>query len=178
MNGFFTWLVEFIKQFRFLVCVLPWERGVRVRLGNRVQVWDPGWHIRLPFVDDVSLQSTRMRISGSGPNTISTKDGKILTLSTTVGFSIADPLAAMLRLVHPEMACASLASSVSAGVVAACNMADLKPSDIEAAVHASLAKEPGYTVEFVRVTDFAFARTIRIIQETPYRGVHVEERTL
>lgn len=178
MSGFFQWLVDFIKQFRFLVCVMPWERAVHVRLGSHTTVWEPGWHIRIPFVDEVHLQSTKLRISGAGPQTISTKDGKILTLSMSIGFSIDDPLAAMLRWVHPEVGCACLASSVAAGVVTRSLQAELTPADIEAEVYANLMKEPGYAVEFVRVSDFAYARTIRLVQENPYRGSYVEERTL
>jgi regulator of protease activity HflC (stomatin/prohibitin superfamily) len=178
VNLFFQWLVDFIKQFRFFVTVLPWERAVRVRLGNRVQLWEPGWHFRLPFADEVVLQSTKLRISGAGPQTISTKDGKILTLSMSIGFCIADPLAAMLRMHHPEIACASIASSIAAGVVARTTHAELKPADIEAEVLRELAKESGYAVEFVKVTDFAFARAFRLLSENPYRQQHVDERAL
>lgn len=117
VTAFFQWLVDLIKQFRFTVCVMPWERGIRVRLGNRTRVLDPGWHWCLPIVDVVSLQSTRLRLGGAGPTTISTSDGHILTLSMTIGFSILDPLAAAMRMDKPEMACASLASSIAAGTV-------------------------------------------------------------
>lgn len=41
MSGFFQWLVDFIRQFKFFAVVLPWERAIRVRLGNRVQMWEP-----------------------------------------------------------------------------------------------------------------------------------------
>ncbi len=177
MSEFFNWLMQFVREFKFLFIVLPWERAVRTRLGNRVILWEPGCHIRLPFVDDVQLQNTRLRLSGAGPNTISTSDGKVLTLAMAIGFSITDPLAAVLRMHHPEISVASLASSVAAEIVARTAMADLLPSAIEAHVMAELSKEPGYTFEFVRVTDFAFARAFRLLSESPFRQVHIEERT-
>lgn len=178
MSTFFSWIIDFVKQFTFLAIVFPWERGVRVRLGNRVKLWEPGWHVRLPFVDSVQLTNTRLRISGAGPHTISTKDGKILTLSMAVGFSITDPLAAMMRMNHPEISVASLASSISTKIVAGSLSTDLECAAIEEHVLAGLVNEPGYEFEFVRVTDFAFARTFRLLSETPFRQVHIDERTL
>lgn len=178
MSGFFQWLMDCIRQFKFFAVVLPWERAIRVRLGNRVQMWEPGWHVRLPFIDSVSLLNTRLRISGAGPQTISTKDGKILTLSMAIGFSIVDPLAAMLRMQNPEVSVAAIASSVASEVVSRTTLAELTPSAIEEHVLEALAKEPGYSFEFVRVSDYAFARTFRLLSENPYRQSHIDERQL
>lgn len=177
MSEFFTWLMNFIRQFKFLAIVLPWERAIRVRLGNRVLVWEPGWHIRLPFIDDVQVLNTRLRMADGGAQTLTTSDGHALTVSVTIGFSIVDPERAMLRMHHPEVSCGCLASSVVAELVSATSRAELRPAAIEAHVLEKLCAEAGYNFEFVRVTDFAFARTYRLLNDNWYsRAQHIEER--
>jgi regulator of protease activity HflC (stomatin/prohibitin superfamily) len=157
--------------------VLPWERAIRVRLGNRVKIWEPGWHIRFPFVDEIQVLNTRLRIADSGAQTLTTSDGYTLTISLTIGFSIVDPERAMLRMHHPERACGCLANSVISELVVSTARAALHPSAIEAHVLEKLRTEEGYEFEFVRVTDFAFTRTYRLLNDNGYqRGMVIEER--
>jgi regulator of protease activity HflC (stomatin/prohibitin superfamily) len=91
MSELFQWIANLLKQFRIFMTVLPWELAVRTRLGNRVKVWDPGWHLKLPFVDVVNVINTRMRVVRSPTQTITTKDGKTVSVSFTIGFSIHKP---------------------------------------------------------------------------------------
>src|SRR5262245_3187118 len=117
MGEFFTWIANFFRQFKLLTIILPWERAARVRLGNRVIVWEPGWHIRLPFLDHVEPLNTRLRIADAGMQTLTTLDDKTLTVGVVIGFRIADPLAALLKMQHPESSCSAIASSSIAAVV-------------------------------------------------------------
>lgn len=179
MTEFFNWLMGFFREFKVLAIVLPWERAIRVRLGNRVTIWEPGWHLRLPFIDEIQVLNTRLRIACGGTQTLTTKDGHALTVSVTIGFSITDPAKAMLRMHHPEGVSSSLATSVVAELVAGTDRADLRPAHIEVHVLERLRSEAGYEFEFVRVTDFAYARTYRLLNENSYRTQFtIEERKL
>lgn len=179
MSAFFDWLMSFFREFKILAIVLPWERAIRVRLGNRVTIWEPGWHIRLPFIDELQVLNTRLRIASAGSQTLTTIDGHALTVGVTIGFSIRDPALAMLRMHHPEACCSCLATSVVAELVAGATRDGLRPAAIEAHVLSKLQLEPGYDFEFVRVTDFAYARTYRILNENTYRQTfNIEDRKL
>jgi hypothetical protein len=179
VSAFFDWLLSFFREFKILAIVLPWERAIRVRLGNRVRIWEPGWHIRLPFIDEIQVLNTRLRIASGGSQTLTTVDGHALTVGVTIGFSIRDPAQAMLRMHHPEACCSCLAMSVVSELVANATRAGLRPTAIEAHVLNKLQAEPGYEFEFVRVTDFAYARTFRLLNESSYRQtLSIEERKL
>lgn len=179
MSALFEWLMNFFREFKILAVVLPWERAIRVRLGNRVVIWEPGWHIRLPFIDDLQVVNTRLRIASAGAQTLTTADGHTLTVSVTLGFQIVDPALAMLRMHHPEASCSCLAASVVSELVAKTKRADLLPASIEKHVLERLLVEPGYTFEFVRIIDFAYARTFRLLNENFYRSaVTIEERKI
>lgn len=170
MTEFFQWLMGFVREFRVLVTILPWEIGVRTRLGNRIAVWQPGLHIKLPFIDDVRPVNTRLRIAHAGDQTITTLDGKVLTVSMAIGFLILDPVAALLRLHDPEASCAALAQSATADFVGRRLAVDVKARDLEAHALAFIKdNSAGYSFEFARVTDFAYIRTYRILNEAQYR---------
>ena len=179
MTELFSWLVKFIQEFRLLVVVLPWERAIRVRCGNRVTTLEPGVHTKIPFFDEIHVINTRLRIATTGAQTLTTADGHTLTIAVALGFKIDDPIRAMLRMHAPETSCAALASSVVADLVSTAERALLRVHDVEECVRTLLAKEGGYTFEFVRVTDFAYARTFRLLQDTFYRGsFSIDDRKL
>lgn len=179
MNQLFEWLMNFFRQFKLLAIVLPWERAARIRLGNRVKVWEPGLHLRLPFIDHVEPLNTRLRIADVGAQTLTTADGHTLTIGLVVGFKISDPLAALLKMHHPESSCSAIASSAVAGIVGKTQRMFLSAEAVEQHVLESVARETTYEIEFVRVRNFAYARTYRLLNDNGYScGVSIEERKL
>ena len=180
MGEVITWIVNFFREFRFFAVVLPWERAVRVRFGSRVKLWGPGWHFRLPFADEIILLNTRLRIADTGSQTLTTRDGHTITVGTNIGFRISDPLKALLTMQQPENSCAAIAGSCLAALVSETDRSALNVALIEAHVLDALKRETAYDFDFVRVRDFAYARTIRLLQESCYRSAaaHIEERKI
>lgn len=179
MGELFTWILNFLREFKLLAIVLPWERAARVRLGNRVVVWEPGWHLRLPFIDHIEPLNTRLRIADANSQTLTTVDGHTLTIGMNVGFRIADPLAALLKMQHPEALCSALAGSLTSGFVSATTRADVTVAAIEAHVLEGMLRETTYELDFVRVRNFCFARTYRFLLDNGYsNGVSIEERRI
>lgn len=179
MSELITRILNFIGQFKLLVIILPWERAVRIRLGNRVAVWEPGWHIKLPFLDEIVPVNNRLRLGDTGAQTLTTVDGKTFTVGMTLGFRIADPLTALMRMQSPENSCSAIAASVVAALVSSSQSCDLSVESIEAHVLEKLRKETPYELEFVRVRDLAYARVIRLLHDNGYqRTAIIEERKL
>lgn len=178
MTELITRILNFIGQFKLLVFILPWERAVRVRLGSRVKLWEPGWHIKFPFIDEVSLFNTRMRVADTGAQTLTTKDGHTLTVQLVIGFRITDPLAAMLKMHNPESSLAALVGSALAGIVSSSTRADLSVARVEARALADIADAP-YEIDFVKVRTFACVRTYRLLNDPGWASsVTIEERKL
>jgi regulator of protease activity HflC (stomatin/prohibitin superfamily) len=149
------------------VIVLAWERGVLVRLGRNARILEPGFHWRIPYLDEVRTLNNRFRIACFPCATISTRDGKVMTCAGNVGFRIADPRAALLALSQPDDILAAMAQSAIAELVAERTAQDLTAAYIEARALASLrdfGAARGLEVEFVRLVDFAAVRAIRLLQ--------------
>ena len=152
--------------FRWWVVVAPWEQAVRVRLGKRATLLHPGLHLRIPGLDRVYRESVRLRTVDLGLQTISTTDGKTVTLSGFIRYKVVDLLEVMNALHHPEDTLADEAMGAIAKCVQTSMAASVTPSAVEEA--ATLAvQDIGYGLGCmsVGITDFAFVRTYRIIQE-------------
>jgi len=104
LSGLFTWIVV----------VAPWEQGLRVRLGKHVTKLEAGVYVRLPFVDRVYRQSTRRRLNTLRPQTLTTKDEKIVTCSGSIGYEVVD----LEKLYETIEAPNDTISSEVAGIVA------------------------------------------------------------
>lgn len=166
MNSLFEWLSRLFQGVKAWVVVQPWEKCVRVRLGKQSILFGPGVHLRIPWIDEVYIVNTRLRISSVPAQTITTSDGKTVTVSGIVGFRISEPLVAMLSLQQPESSCAALTLTALSEAIIGSKLELLSPTSIESFALKRLEQMMyGVTFDFVRVVDFAVVRTYRILNE-------------
>ncbi len=165
MNQFFQWLSDLFRGVKFWAVVLPWERAVRVRLGRWVAMWEPGPHWRIPFLDEVRVVNTRMRIASVPCVTVTTMDGKTVTAAGYVAFRLSDPYKVLLTIQHPEDAAGALAAF--ADYIVSRRVMALSTRQMEEGALAILRKTAlaGFEFDFVKVVDFEVVRTFRLLQE-------------
>lgn len=148
--------------------ISPWEQGVRVRAGKHVKLLEAGLHLRIPVLDRFYVQSVRLRYICVPTQTVTTKDGKALTISGGLAYSIEDILKLYQTIHDPvdtiEMMCCGIIASTIEGKEAA----EVSPKDVEKAVNEELnLEEYGLTNTLFKVTDWALVRTYRLIQGEP-----------
>jgi hypothetical protein len=168
MSGLRELFQQFGNLFRWWVVVAPWEQGIRVRLGKRVTLLEAGVHLRIPFVDRVFRQSTRRRFTNVPTQTVSTSDGKAVTVSGALAFRIDDLLQLYDSLHQAEDTIHSEAMSAVASVITRAPLAELTVAGIEEHVMRSLnLKRYGLGGMEYKLTDFVAVRTYRLIQGGP-----------
>lgn len=167
MSELFQWLANLLKGARFWAIVQPWEKAVRVRAGKHTAVWPAGLHLRIPYLDEVTIVNNRLRIAPVPCQTLSTRDGKAVTVAALIGFRITDPLSAMLALQAPEMSCAAFVQTAIAKHVVERTVAEINIGELERAVLAALVGfgGGGLNFDFVSVVDYAVVKTFRLLQE-------------
>lgn len=169
MNELFLSFARLIRQFRLWFLVMPWEQAVRIRLGKHKSVLEEGWHWRLPFIDRVYIQNTRLKGDTLAAQTMATIDGKTLTVGLMVLFSVGDILKVYETMDQPEDIIANLISGYAAEYVRERQSADVTPKGLEDAIMDRMdLSSSGLTNVQVRVADFAFVRTFRFIQGNRY----------
>lgn len=160
-------ILNFIqKLFIWWVTVLPWERGVHVRMGKRVKILSGGMHFRIPLLDRVYVQTTRLRVMQGYPQTITAKDGKTITIVMAVGYTITDVVRLYQEMFHPEQSLANMVQGAVADFVSTHTLEECLLPEIEENVKsAMLSGDYGLSFEYVKVTGFAVVKTYRLIQE-------------
>lgn len=154
------------KLFQWWFTVMPWEQAILVRKGNIVKLLNAGLYLKIPFIDMVYLQTTRMRMIDTPMQTISTKDGSSVTIKSTIGYSINDVMKLYNTLYHPEMTLTSLAMGFIGEYVRANSISDITPSQIEEFVNSKITAEAyGLKDLQVKILTFAIVKTYRLIQD-------------
>lgn len=146
------------------VTVAPWEQGLRVRLGKRVKLCNPGVHLKIPILDRMYRQSVRLRSSIQPAQTLTTKDGKPLTVAVTVLYRIADLRRLYDSCHHAEGTISAVVLGTVGEFVAARDALDCSPAAIVREV-GRLAELERFGLDDISVTvnTFAFVRTLRLI---------------
>ena len=166
MDRLFAWLTDLFKGMRPWLVVLPWERAVRIRLGKHTTLLGSGWHLRIPFLDEVRTVNNRLRLASFPSLTVTSKDGKTITASGLIGFRIQDPLRAMLALQQPEATLGGLVMGEIARYLSERMLAEASAQGAaEVALKALDGQAPGIAIEFVRLVDFASVKTFRLLHE-------------
>lgn len=180
MSGFLAAIQQFFGGVVFWIVVQPWEQAIRVRAGRHVKRLAPGLHLRVPILDEVHKQAARLRCALIPTQTLCTADGQTLVVGATLGYAVADIEKLYRRLSHAEDTVSQLAAAAIAAEVFGRDRANALPQDVADAATAALRAELeplGFSEVSLRVTDFAFVRAFRLIQEARWmagRPLHTE----
>ena len=159
------------KLLTWWVIVAPWEQAVRVRLGKRVTLLSAGVHWRLPVIDKFYIQSVRLRTADLPMLTVTTKDGYPVSVAGNLFFEIVDMLKLYETLHHAQEVMVDIASSAITKTIHGLNKEECTTQAIEESASALLdLGQYGINSSAIHLTDFAFVKTYRLIQDTKQKG--------
>jgi hypothetical protein len=167
------------KLFQWWFTVMPWEQAIFIRKGNQVKLLGAGIYFKIPFIDVIYIQTTRMRMIDLSYQTMSTKDGKTITIKSAVGYGIENVLTLYNTMHHPEMTLGSLVMGYIAEFVRSKNYAELDPVDIEKYANRKMSKiKNGLKDINIKITSYTEARTYRVIQDHTglWEGLNMEPK--
>lgn len=169
-----NWLSEifgFFKSFQFWIVVAPWESALRIRLGRTAEVLSPGPHWRIPFVDRLFVQSVRLRTITDSGQTVTTRDGKTLTISLAVSYAIEDISKLYGAVSNPECTLFNQIQGGVAKIVSQGLSGELTKEDVETGALIGIPTE-AWGLGSVRlvVTSFVYSRAFRLLNEYQMRS--------
>ncbi len=169
MNYFKEVLDYLSKLFQWWVIVEPWEAGIRVRFGKRIKILQAGIYFRIPFFDAVYIQEIRIRMISLNPQNVTTKDGKAITIVSSIGYSISDVKTLYESIAQPDSTIANLILSEIAEYVCSHNLEDCTPKKIES-VAVDKLKSTNYGIKFenLKITGYSIVKTYRFITDGSY----------
>jgi regulator of protease activity HflC (stomatin/prohibitin superfamily) len=159
------------KLFQWWFTVMPWEQALRIRRGKQVRLLNAGLYFKIPFLDAVYVQTTRMRMIDTAMQTMSTKDGTTITVKSAIRYIISDIQTLYTTLYHPEMTLSSMTMGFVGEYVRSNEISEIAPSKIEEFVNDKMdATRYGLKDLSIKITTFAAVKTFRLIQDGSYLG--------
>ncbi len=176
IKEFFQYIFDAIKIW---IIVQPWQQGLRVRNGKHIKVLKGGIYFRIPYLDSIYIQETRLRVCSLPIQTLTSKDLKTITLSSSIGYSITSLEQLYKSLHHPETTLSNMAMSEISDFVFKNDLLDIDPDKIQIAVLDKLnAGNYGLKFEYFRITSFAVVKTFRLIQDQSWisEGLSMDDK--
>lgn len=173
MGEAFSGLIRLVQSLLvWWVVVAPWESGVRSRCGRPARSLKPGVHLRIPGFDRIYVLSIRTRCSPLAMQTITTRDGKTVTVSGYLKYQIEDVSKLYNTLDHAEDTIEAIAMTVLTETVAGLGAEDCTLPRVKEIVETHLDLTPyGISQDAeITFTTFAFVRTFRLITDQQHRG--------
>ncbi len=166
LEGIRALFVQFGELFHWWVIVAPWEQIVRVRLGKHLKMFGAGIHFTIPHVDSVYRQSIRRRICLTAMQTLTTSDGKTVTVSGQLGYAIVDVEKLYQTVHHAEDTLLATMQALVSEYIQQNDAADCTPPKVQEFVQESADLEI-YGIGEVSffVTNFAIVRTYRLLMD-------------
>jgi len=154
---------------KWWVIILPWESGLRIRLGKKIKILKPGIHFRIPYIDSCYRQAIRLNFVNLAPQTLTAKTGETMTVSLIVGYCISDILKVYNSVSEIESAiCGNVMGNIS-DFISTSELDKCRPSDIERQTKDCLLKKDwGINVSEVKITSYAIVKTFRLIQDNAW----------
>lgn len=168
-----SWIENLIRYltniFKFWIIVQSWESGIRVRGGKYIKKLNAGFHFKIPHYDSVFIQETRLRVLNLSMQTLTTKDGKTITVSGSIGYKITDVEKLYDTIYQPEMTIGNLALGTVGKFISDKHLEYIDQEAIEENILLELNKtDYGLEFTYYRITTFAVVRTYRIIKDSEW----------
>lgn len=162
----FDTLLGAVNLFRFWVVLNAFEQGIILRLGEFHEEVGPGFHWRLPFrIDELLWLNTRKKSSDSWEMSLTSNDGKNITISFDLIVEVYDVKKALLTLdewVKVAYTCSKIVlSNMVESNTSHVIMLQSFSKKVHAAIDTALA-EFGVRVTHFGLTDKAFTKSYRV----------------
>lgn len=163
-------LIACAKWFQFCIIVRDYEGGVCLRWGRFQRMLSPGFHWLWPFgVEESVLCNVVIETRNTQPQSLTTKDGVSMVISTVVTFTVSDPRVYLLGVFDAlNVVEDSTVGNVSRMVedstwdeIRADGWAEKLTSTVR-----RRAKPYGVHILSVQPSDLTRSRSIRLIQQT------------
>jgi regulator of protease activity HflC (stomatin/prohibitin superfamily) len=147
------------------------EKGLRLRVGVVNKELKPGLVFKAPFIDNIMQQYVGDDTIQFPSQKLTTKDGKVVTITGMMLYNITDVKPFLLNASIPTQTLSDVATGVISDIVLKHTWAELIESLEQLNNKISISvrrecKEWGVHVEYVRLTDITVSRTFNIFKNS------------
>ncbi len=149
--------------------IAPDERGIRVTLGTRVKVLEPGWYIYWGVIQDLQAITVTTQVIDLRPQSVYDKNNRNWTVSGIIKYRVSDVRKALLSVQDYDQSLQAL--SLGALLTILSNVENIEVASSEGIAEQVLAKVReeafgwGLKIQRVFISDLGQVRNIRLLTD-------------
>lgn len=151
------------------VIVPSYEQAVLLRNGKFKKVLEPGFHVKLPILDEVISQHVVITTLSLAAQSLYTKDRQNIVVKGVIKYKIADVKVFLLEVFDAQDALADMTQSIIKNIVISLPLEQCIDPEIDNILTKKVrveAKKWGVDIQQVTLTDIAPIRSFRIINDS------------
>lgn len=160
---------NWIEQLLPFFIIREYEEAVVLRFGKFHRVAKPGFHWRIPFIDDPMEQHVVVTTLSLPPQSLYTKDKQNIVVKGVIKYRIADIQTFILEVYDAQDAISDMTQSIIKNIVMDKTLDECIDPDIDNLLAKKArveAKKWGVEIQQVTLTDLAPIRSFRLINDT------------
>lgn len=165
MKELLDWLISVWDYVKPIVFINQYNEGVVMRAGKYIKNWYPGWHFRIPFVDDYHQDNVMLDTMDIKEVSITTLDGKTSTEGCEFDLRIIDIKKALIDTNDWRSNLHAVGRGVLSSELEDRNWDDIRKKPTKNAIEKEInkrAKEMGIEISNFNFTDKSISRTFKI----------------
>ncbi len=151
------------------VIVPSYEQAVLLRNGKFKKVLEPGFHVKLPILDEVISQHVVITTLSLAAQSLYTKDRQNIVVKGVIKYKISDVKVFLLEVFDAQDALADMTQSIIKNIVISLPLEQCIDPEIDNILTKKVrveAKKWGVDIQQVTLTDIAPIRSFRIINDS------------
>ena len=160
---------NWIEQLLPFFIIKEYEEAVVLRFGKLHRVAKPGFHWRIPFIDDPIQQHVVITTLSLPPQSLYTKDKQNIVVKGVIKYRISDIQTFVLEVYDAQDAISDMTQSIIKNIIMDKTMDECIDPEIDHTLAKKArveAKKWGVEIQQVTLTDLAPIRSYRIINDT------------
>lgn len=162
-------ILNFLDQILPIAVVNQTDKGVRLRFGKFKEVLNPGWHFKIPFIDEVLKHTVLWTTISLTSQSLTTKDRKGVVVKAVIKYRISDIETFVLEVWDAIDALSDMTQGIIFDIIKEKSLDELQTSDLKPLISRKVrneAKRWGIEVDTVTLSDFAEITSIRLLNDS------------
>lgn len=160
-----AWLMSGWDHFKPIIFILEYEEGIMYRAGKLYKALKPGWHFKIPFVDDYHVENVKADTMNIIPVTVTTLDNKTISVGCEFDFHIEDIIQAVVMTNDWRGNLHDICKGILSDHLEDCNWDDIRKKVIKNQIFKKIEKralEMGVVIDNFNFTDKMITRALAL----------------
>jgi len=169
-------LISLFNDFKPIIFIFEYKEGILLRAGRFKKILKPGWHFRIPFVDDYYVENVKTDTMRIKEVNITTLDSRTATVGCEFDLQITDIYKAMVDTNDWRSNLQDMCAGILSDHLEDLNWEDIRKKTTKNAIAKKIekrAEELGITTSNFNLTDKVLSRAFKLFEENKATNIHM-----